>query len=296
MIKPLLLDSLTLNFNKKRIFTAEFSSFLLMFKKTYFFSDVHFGLQEKPIEDVKIETMLSLFDEIKREGSRLFMVGDILDYWMEYKHAVPKGHTRFFNGLIDLVNAGIKVDYLAGNHDFYLGSYFKDELGVDTHYGAIREVIDGKNFYIVHGDGVGKGDLGYKIFRTLVRNNFNLWWYRGLHPNLGVGLMAYLSKLSRKHTYSPKDEGEKERLIVFANEIGATEPLDYFICGHRHIVKLHPLHTCNGFYVNCGTWIGGMPTYAVFNGKSMEIRKAKNHEVLYQEHSALVESPLAESI
>ncbi len=252
-------------------------------KKTYFFSDVHFGLQERHIETAKVDLMLSLLDQIGREGKKLFMVGDILDYWMEYKHVVPKGHFRFFAALDSLVRQGIEVVYLAGNHDFYLGKYFDDELGVKTHYGAWRETIDGKNFYIIHGDGVGKGDTGYKIFRSAVRNNFNLAWYRWFHPDFGVGVMDYLSKLSRKHTYAEKDYGEKERLIVFANEELEKEPFDYFVCGHRHIVKLHRLKNGKSFYVNCGTWIGGMPTYAVFDGTEMKLMKAKTNDVLFAE-------------
>ncbi len=252
-------------------------------KKTYFFSDVHFGLQERHLEEAKTDLMLSLLDEVKREGKLLYMVGDILDYWMEYKHVVPKGPYRFFAALYELVRAGVEVHYLAGNHDFYLGKYFDDELGVKTHYGVLRHEIDGKRFYIVHGDGVGKGDTGYKLFRALVRNNFNLAWYRWLHPDFGVGIMDYLSKLSRKHTYTEKDYGELERLIVFANQELQENPFDYFVCGHRHIVKLHLLRNQKSYYVNCGTWIGGMPTYAVFDGTDMKLIKAKTREILYSQ-------------
>ncbi len=250
-------------------------------KKTYFFSDVHFGLQERHIEEAKTDLMLDLLSEIKREGKLLYMVGDILDYWMEYKHVIPKGPYRFFAALYDLVRAGVEVHYLAGNHDFYLGNYFDEELGVKTHYGALQHDIDGKRFYIVHGDGIGKGDIGYKIFRSLVRNPFNLTWYRWLHPDFGVGMMNYLSKLSRQYTYTPKDYGENERLIVFANRELQTNPFDYFVCGHRHIVKLHLLRNQKSYYVNCGTWIGGMPTYAVFDGHDIKLIKAKTRDVLY---------------
>lgn len=252
-------------------------------KKTYFFSDVHFGLQERRQEEVKTDLMLDLLDEVGRDGKRLYMVGDILDYWMEYKHVVPKGHFRFFSALYELSRSGVDVHYLAGNHDFYLGRYFDDELGVKTHYGALRHEIDGKKFYIVHGDGLGKGDKGYKLFRKLARNAFNLAWYRWLHPDFGVGIMDYLSKLSRKHTYSPKDYGENERLIVFANQELLREPFDYFVCGHRHIVKLHLLRNQKSYYVNCGTWIGGTPTYAVFDGMEMKLMNAKTRQVLYAE-------------
>jgi UDP-2,3-diacylglucosamine hydrolase len=256
-------------------------------KKIYFFSDVHFGLQEKDLEEAKTDLMLALLDDVRRDGQKLFMVGDILDYWMEYKHAIPKGYVRFFNALQMLTRSGVEVVYLAGNHDFYLGRYFDEELGVKTHYGAWEETLLGKKFYIIHGDGVGKGDLGYKLFRTLVRNNFNLRLFRIAHPNIGLGLMSYLSRLSRKHTYTPKDLGDKERITMFANEILPEKKFDYFVCGHRHIVKLHPLlnstPTKPSYYVNCGTWIGGMPTYAVFDGNEMSLIKAKSREVLFSE-------------
>lgn len=263
-------------------------------KKTYFFSDVHFGLQDRHLEAAKLNLMLELLDEIGQEGKRLYMVGDILDYWMEYQHVVPKGHIRFFAALYELVQSGVEVHYLAGNHDFYLGRYFDEELGVQTHYSTLVHDIDGKRFYILHGDGVGKGDTGYKIFRAVVRNNFNLRWFRWLHPDLGVGLMAFLSKLSRKHSYVEKDYGEQERLIIFANEELTRTPFDYFVCGHRHIVKLHLLHNQKSYYVNCGTWIGGMPTYAVFDGVEMKLIKAKTREILASE-SQLVAS-LTESL
>ncbi|MDW8464920.1 MAG: UDP-2,3-diacylglucosamine diphosphatase [Chloroherpetonaceae bacterium] len=252
-------------------------------KKTYFFSDVHFGLQERHIEEAKMNLMLRLLGEVGQEGKRLYMVGDILDYWMEYKHVVPKGHFQFFAALYDLVQSGVEVHYIAGNHDFYLGKYFDEEIGIKTHYGAVLHDIDGKRFYILHGDGVGRGDTGYKIFRAVVRNDFNLSWFRWLHPDFGVGLMAFLSKLSRKHSYTEKDDGENERLIVFANEELSRIPFDYFVCGHRHIVKLHQLRNQKSYYVNCGTWIGGTPTYAVFDGIEMRLMKAKTQEVLFSE-------------
>jgi UDP-2,3-diacylglucosamine hydrolase len=260
----------------------------VLMKKTFFFSDVHFGLQEKSQEEAKTDLMLSLFDQIEDEGRKLFMVGDILDYWMEYRHAIPKGYIRFFNGIDRLVRKGIEVVYIAGNHDFYLGNYFDQELGVKTHYGHYEETINNKRFYIVHGDGIGKGDTGYKLFKTLVRNNFNLGIFRLLHPNIGLGLMSYLSRLSRRHTYTPKDLGEKERLIVYANELLAQKDFDYFVCGHRHIVKLHLLQNQKSYYVNLGTWIGGMPTYGVFDGIDMKLVKAKTNETLFTNTLSLV--------
>lgn len=251
--------------------------------KTYFFSDVHFGLQEKAQEDAKLEVMLALLDQVGQDGKRLYMVGDILDYWMEYRHVVPKGYVRFFSALQSLVRRGVRITYLAGNHDFYLGNYFDEELGVKTHYGALEVLLGKKKFYLAHGDGIGNGDIGYKLFRKLLRNNSNLRLFRWVHPDFGVGLMSYLSRLSRKHTYDPVDFGEQERLIVFANELTEKVNFDYFVCGHRHVLKLHRLKNRKSFYVNLGTWIGDEPTYAVFDGEQIQLRNAKTNTVVAEE-------------
>ncbi|NTV47809.1 MAG: UDP-2,3-diacylglucosamine diphosphatase [Chlorobiales bacterium] len=251
--------------------------------KTYFVSDVHFGLQEKSQEDAKLELMLTLLSQVGQDGGRLYMVGDILDYWMEYRHVVPKGYVRFFSALDSLVRRGVQVAYLAGNHDFYLGKYFDDELGIKTHYGEIEVLLGKKKFYIAHGDGIGNGDIGYKLFRKLIRNNTNLRLFRWIHPDFGVGLMSYLSRLSRKHTYDPVDFGERERLIVFANELAEKINFDYFVCGHRHVPKLHRLKNRKSFYVNLGTWIGDEPTYAVFDGERIQIRNAKTSTIIAEE-------------
>lgn len=249
----------------------------------FFVSDVHFGLQEKPKEQEKIDLMMSLFDEVDQKGETLFLVGDILDYWMEYKHVVPKGHVHFFSGLSRLTKKGIQVVYLAGNHDFHLGSYFQEEFGVKPHYGMYEFEFNQNKFVLAHGDGIGKGDLGYKLFKTLIRNSFNLKLFKIFHPDLGVGLMNYLSKLSRKHTYSPTDYGENERLYIFANELLKNKKFDYFVCGHRHVPKLEKLSNHESYYVNCGTWIDSLPTYAQFNDDGMKLLNAINKEIVFSE-------------
>ncbi|ACF13052.1 metallophosphoesterase [Chloroherpeton thalassium ATCC 35110] len=254
-------------------------------RKSYFISDVHFGLQEKEKESAKLNAMLSLLERIQEDGERLFLVGDILDFWMEYRHVVPKGHVRFFAALENLVLSGVKVTYLAGNHDFYLGRYFQESFGIETQYGQIEAQLHGKLFLMAHGDGIGRGDLGYKFFRSVVRNNFNLRLFRWIHPDWGVGLMSYLSRLSRRHTYSPTDYGEKERLIIYANELTEKTSFSYFVCGHRHVPKIHRLKNQQSFYVNLGTWIDETPTYGVFDGTAMAIRSAETHAVVFSENA-----------
>jgi UDP-2,3-diacylglucosamine hydrolase len=238
----------------------------------YFVSDIHLGLQDKQAERVKLERLETLFSIIRKEGGALYLVGDILDYWMEYRHVIPKGFTRFLCLLSELVRSGVQVYYLAGNHDFELGRYFDEELGVKSLYGMQEVRHDGRSFLVAHGDGLGEGDLTYKIFARFVRNRFNLGMITGFHPDLATALMMKLSRLSRKHkpvdsTYEPK------RLIEFATSLARERDFDYFVCGHNHAERMKPVNESGCTYVNLGTWIEGRYPYGVYDGGKFEIRK-----------------------
>ncbi len=186
----------------------------------YFISDIHLGLQDDKSEQLKLDNLERLFAIIKAEGRSLYMLGDILDYWMEFRHVIPKGFTRFFCLLSDLVRHNIEVVYVAGNHDFYLGRYFDDELGIKTMYGMHELLYDGRTFIFAHGDGLGEGDLGYKLFARFIRNRFNLALLSGFHPDLAIGIMKMFSQLSRKH--KPGDlVFETDRLLNFAESLAS---------------------------------------------------------------------------
>jgi UDP-2,3-diacylglucosamine hydrolase len=238
----------------------------------YFISDIHLGLQDGQSERRKLDKLEQLFSLIKSEGGSLYMLGDILDYWLEFRHLIPKGFSRFFCLLSDLVRHNIEVVYVAGNHDFYLGRYFDDELGIKTMYGMNEFHLDGMRFIVAHGDGLGDGDIGYKIFSRVIRNRFNLALLRGLHPDLAIGLMKGLSQLSRTH--KPVNiVFETDRLLNFAELLAIERDFDYFICGHNHVKGIVELSDGSSRYVNLGTWIDGSSPYGVFNDGVVQLRE-----------------------
>jgi UDP-2,3-diacylglucosamine hydrolase len=238
----------------------------------YFVSDIHFGLQGGDEEQVKLDKLERLFALIKAEGRSLYLLGDILDYWMEYRHVIPKGFTRFLCLLSDLSRSGIEITYFAGNHDFYLGRYFDEELGVKTRYGMQEVQLEGKTFLLSHGDGLGSGDWGYKLFARLVRNRFNLGLLTGFHPDLATSLMRRVSHFSRHH--KPEDmKSEPTRLIEFATALARERVFDYFVCGHNHAARMETLSESGSTYVNLGTWIEGQYPYGVYDEGRFQIRK-----------------------
>lgn len=238
----------------------------------YFISDVHLGLQSERQEAEKLDRLEQLFALIIREGAELYLLGDIFDYWMEFRHLVPKGFNRALCLLSSLVDSGVRVTYFAGNHDFHLGTFFDRELGIATQYGLQEVWLHSKRFLVAHGDGLGKGDTGYKLFARVIRNRFNLMLLRTLHPDAAMWLMKSASRLSREH--KPVNlSAEKNRLLNYAKSLIESEQFDYFVCGHNHCREIVGLNPSMASYVNLGTWIDGAAPYARFDGSTMELKE-----------------------
>lgn len=243
-------------------------------KKIYFLSDFHLGAPDYTNSLQREKKIVSFLDKIRHEATAIFIVGDMFDFWFEYKHVVPKGSVRLLGKLAEITDNGIPIHFFVGNHDMWMRGYFEKELNIKVHFEPETFEWNGKKFFIGHGDGLGPGDHSYKMMKSFFRNRFCQWAFGLLHPSLGIGLANYFSRASRKKTGN-KDEvflsEENEWLIIFSRQILAKEHYDYFIFGHRHLPADITL-TDRSHYINLGDWINHF-TYAEFNGYETHLKK-----------------------
>ncbi len=241
--------------------------------KKYFASDFHLGLFPEENSRKRERIIVDWLDDIKKDAKSIYLVGDIFDFWWEYKKVIPKGFTRFLGKIAELTDQGIEVYFFTGNHDIWLKDYLARETGIKIIRQPLITNIDGKKFYIAHGDGLGPGELDYKFLKFIFKNPVLQWLYARLHPNFSFKL-AHMwtksSRYSRGFNEELKNE-DKEKLIIFARSILKKEHFDYFIFGHRHIpieLKLSDLTT----YYNLGDWITNF-TYVVFDGEKASLKR-----------------------
>jgi len=213
--------------------------------------------------------LVKLLNELKEDAKTIYFVGDIFDFWWEYKYVVPKGYIRFLGKISELTDAGIEIIFFTGNHDVWMKNYFTKELGVKIYHEELKIEIDGKKFFIAHGDGLGKGDNGYKLLKIAFTSKFLQWCYTRLHPNFAFGLGNLWSQTRRKKEkyYDFKGE-EKEILVQFAKDTLKTEHFDYLIFGHRHYPVIFDVGTSSK-YVNIGDWLINF-TFLEFKGKDIQ--------------------------
>ncbi len=231
-----------------------------------FISDIHLGLQEKDIEKEKEKLLVRFLQYAGENGTELFIVGDLFDYWFEYRRVYQKGFFRTLTALQDLTNSGLKVHYFIGNHDFMHRNFFTDEIGVELHQDGIERVLNGKKFYIAHGDGLVKNDMGYNILKKILRNKTLQMFYSFIHPDIGVSLASHTSKTSRDYT-TKKDFGEVDGLFEAA-KCKIDDGFDYVLFGHLH-KRIYEKYK-QGYYVNLGSWLSN-PCYGIFNDNKFEI-------------------------
>lgn len=241
-------------------------------QKIYFASDFHFGIPTRAASQERERRLCRWLDVIRKDAAHLYLVGDLFDVWFEYRHVVPKGYTRFLGKLAELRDAGLAIDAFTGNHDLWMRGYFEEELNIPVHHHPIRRNHGGKEFLIAHGDGLGPGDYGYKILKKVLRSPLSQWLYRRLHPDTGVGMAGWFSRLGPKHEEGGEEEkflGEQEWLVQYARQQLETQDIDYFIFGHRHLPIEYPLPK-GALYINLGDWIR-YNTYAVFDGQKLQL-------------------------
>ncbi len=242
-------------------------------KRVYFASDFHLGIPDRESSQARERRICSWLDDIKHDAAQIYLVGDLFDVWFEYKNVVPKGYTRFLGKLAELTDSGIQIEAFTGNHDLWMRGYFEDELNIPVHHNAITREFNGKKFLIAHGDGLGPGDHGYKMLKKVLRNPVSQWIYRRLHPDTGVGMAGWFSRLGPKHVDGEEEKflgPDKEWLVQFAYETLKKEHVDYFIFGHRHIAVEYQLQE-NSKYINLGDWIR-YDSYAEFDGNELNLK------------------------
>jgi UDP-2,3-diacylglucosamine hydrolase len=235
--------------------------------KTYFFSDAHLGIGS-PEEDHQKELRLIRFlDFIKHDSEQIFIVGDLFDYWFEYKTVVPKNYFRLFAKLFEITEQGTRVCFIAGNHDFWVNDYFRNELGMEVYLDPIETEIYGKRFFIHHGDGLLKGDIGYRILKKILRNRLNIFLFSLIHPDVAGWIARWSSHTSRR--YTSKKTYESNGMENFAAQ-KLREKFDFVVMGHNHVSSCIKIE--HGTYINLGDWISEN-TYAVYDGKKMQLKK-----------------------
>ncbi len=245
-------------------------------KKIYFASDFHLGV---PSHDKSLERekqIVKWLDEVKQDAQEIYIMGDLFDFWFEYKHSVPKGFVRILGKIAEITDSGIPVTLFTGNHDMWMFDYLPKEIGVTIYRETIERTFNGKTFMLGHGDGLGPGDFGYKFIKKVFANKFCQWLFARLHPNFGIGMANYWSRKSRVSNHGSDEKflgNENEWLVIYSKQVLEKKHFDYFIFGHRHLpldIQLNP----NSRYINLGEWVN-YNSYAVFDGNNLELKYFK---------------------
>ncbi|MBS9461405.1 UDP-2,3-diacylglucosamine diphosphatase [Flagellimonas sp. 389] len=246
-------------------------------KKVYFASDNHLGAPTSKESLPREKKFVAWLDSIKHDAAVLFLMGDLFDFWFEYKTVVPKGFTRTLGKLAELTDSGIEINYFVGNHDLWMDGYFEEELNIPVYHKPQQYQINDTSFFVGHGDGLGPYDKGFKRMKKVFTNPVAKWFFRWLHPDLGVRLAQHLSVNNRIISGEADATflGEnKEWLILYAKRKLESQHYDHFIFGHRHLPMEIQLNE-KSRYTNLGDWISYF-TYAVFDGEKLSLQELKD--------------------
>lgn len=256
-----------LNNDKKLILTAE--------KKVYFVSDTHLGALALNDNREREKLLVEWLDEIKNDAGILFLMGDIFDFWYEYRKVAPRGFTRVLGKIAELSDMGIEVHFFTGNHDVWVFDYLPEELGLVLHREVYKTTLFGKKFFLAHGDGLDKTDKSYNLLKKLFTSKTLQWFFSRVHPNFAFSLAHAWSKNSRlmKGIVGEGFKNEDEGLFLFSKEVLKDEFFDYFVFGHRHLLVEMQLSEKSKF-IMLGEWIS-LFSYGVFDGEKFELKKYK---------------------
>lgn len=217
--------------------------------RIFFISDAHLDTQGNNEETEKEQLLLDFFQYVEKNGEGLFIVGDLFDFWFEYRTVVPRRYFRIIFALKKLVDGGVKVEYITGNHDFGMDNFFETDLGIPIHQESLDITIDGKRLYVAHGDGLAKKDIGYRLLKKVLRNPLNIKLYRLLHPDIGFNLAQFFSNLSRNHREIKNRDAEYQQYA----KARFAQGFDAVILAHTH--QPQEFNEEDHIYINTGDWI-----------------------------------------
>ena len=238
-------------------------------KKVFFASDFHLGVPDKVSSAKREKKIVAWLDQIKEEAHAIFLVGDIFDFWFEYKRSIPKGFIRFQGKIAELTDSGIPVIFFTGNHDMWMFDYFPKELNVAIYRNPTLFTFNNKKILVAHGDGLGPGNYNYKWLLKIFTNKICHWLFARIHPNTGIRLANKWSKSSRLANTAKKQKYKEEWLLTYCKEVEAFHHHDYYVFGHRHLPLELPVNN-DSTYINLGEWVNYF-TYGVFDNDQMAL-------------------------
>jgi len=243
-------------------------------KKIYFASDQHLGAPTPEKSYPREQKFVRWLDEVKEDAAAIFLLGDLFDFWFEYKTVVPKGFVRVLGKLAEIKDSGIPIYFFVGNHDLWMKDYFQKELNIPVYHQPQEFTFNDTSFLIGHGDGLGPGDKGYKRMKKIFTFPLFQWMFKWIHPDLGMKLGQYLS-VKNKLISGEEDAKflgeENEWLVQYCKRKLTTKHYNYFVFGHRHLPLDIDLSN-NSKYVNLGDWIQYF-TYGVFEGNTLTLKE-----------------------
>ncbi|MDD5345250.1 MAG: UDP-2,3-diacylglucosamine diphosphatase [Proteiniphilum sp.] len=244
-----------------------------MKNKIYFLSDAHLGSRSHPDSRETERRLCRWLESVRQDARVIYLLGDIFDYWYEYRDVVPKGFTRLLGKLSELTDAGVKIHFFIGNHDIWLTDYLSVECGLILHFEPLITDIDGKRFFLAHGDGLGDDSRSFHLLRKIFHSRFLRRCFSAVHPRLTIPLAHAWSNSSRLNGGVQEYLGEeREHLVQFSKETLKENPdINYFIFGHRHILLDLPIAERSNVII-LGDWISYF-SYAVFDGETVSLKR-----------------------
>ncbi len=241
--------------------------------KIYFASDFHLGVPTHEDSLKREKVIVNWLESIKEDAKSIYLLGDIFDFWFEYKTDVPKGFVRLLGKLAQLTDSGIKIHIIKGNHDMWMYDYLPKEVGLSIVEDKIILEENGKKIFLAHGDGLGPGDIGYKLIKKVFTSTICQWLFARIHPNFGIGFAQFWSQKSRIANQENPEiflGEEKEWLVSYCKKKQEISPVDYYVFGHRHLPLEIDIDAASK-YINLGDWIHHH-SYGVFDGETLILK------------------------